>query len=125
MIGKKLTALHQSHRMRMNFLEGTPVIIRQAADAMLYMKFMFSHNSRAALPQQLIVVKQTSRNRILYGTDTNHGWIALDILKHPFEGGATYQLYLLTLEILMGSDVVERSQLSLYCYSLHCLVSYL
>ena len=83
---------------------------------------MLAHHGGVALAQQLIVVKQAARYGVLDGANADNGRVALDVLKHLLEGGATDKLYLLALEILMGGDVVERPQLALYCYSLHCVV---
>ena len=119
MVGEKLAALHQGHRMRMHFLEGAPVVLGQTADAVLDVEPVLPHHGGAALPEQLVVVEQTARDGVLDGGDSDDGRVALDVLEHLLEGGATDQLDLLSLEILMGGDVMERPQLSLYCYSLH------
>jgi len=41
------------------------------------------------------------------------------LLEHLLEGGATDELYLLTLKIQVGGNVVERPNQSLYRNSLH------
>ncbi len=107
MVGEELATLHQSHRMGVNLLQGAPVVIRQTADAVLDVELVLAHHGGSALPEQLVVVEQTARYGILDGADADDGRIALDVLEHLLEGGATNQLYLLALEILMGSDVVE------------------
>ena len=122
MVGEKLAALHQSHRMGVNLLQGAPVVVGQAADAVLDVELVLAHHGGAALAEQLVVVQQAAGDGVLDGANADDGRVALDIFEHLLEGGAANQLYLLTLEILMGGNVVKRPQLSLYGYSLHFLV---
>ena len=58
-------------------------------------------------------------------SDTDDCRIALDVFEHLLEGGATNQFHLFITEILMGSYVMKRPQLALYCYSLHLYCLYL
>ena len=109
----------------MNLLKCTPVIIGQTADAVLYMESVLAYYSRSTLAQKLIVVEQTARYGILDGYDADDCRIALDVFEHLLEGGATNQFHLFITEILMGSYVMKRPQLALYCYSLHLYCLYL
>ena len=109
--------------MGVNLLQGVPVVIWQTADAVLNVQLVLAHHGGSTLSEQFVVVKQTARYGILDGADANHRRVSLDILEHLLEGGAANQLNLFALKILMGSDVVKRPQLSLYCYSLHCRIS--
>ena len=109
--------------MGVNLLQGAPVVIRQTADAVLNVQLVLAHHGGTALSEQLVVVEQASCYGIFDGADADHRRVSLDVLEHLLEGGAANQLNLFALKILMGSDVVERSQLSLYCYSLHCRIS--
>ena len=121
MVGQESAALHQGYGMGMHFLNAGPVVIGQTADAVGDVQFMFSHNSGARVAQQLVVVEQTACNGVLDGGHSDDGGVSLDVLKHLFEGGAADELHLLALEMLVGSDVVKRSQQTLYGYSLHAL----
>ena len=125
MIGEESATLHQCHRMGMNLLKCTPVIIGQTADAVLYMESVLAYYCRSTLAQKLIVVEQTARYGILDGYDADDCRIALDVFEHLLEGGATNQFHLFITEILMGSYVMKRPQLALYCYSLHLYCLYL
>ena len=64
-------------------------------------------------------MQQRPGNGIFYGYHTYDGRIGFDFREYFFESGTAYQLYLFTLEILMGGYVVERPYVSLYCNSLH------
>ena len=64
-------------------------------------------------------MEQAARYGVFNGADAYHGRVALDVFEHLFEGSTTDDFNLFTLEILVGGNVVERSQLSLNCYSLH------
>ena len=73
----------------MNLLQGTPVVGRQTADAVLDVEFVLTHHGGSALPEQLVVVEQTSGDGVLDGADADDGRISLDVLKHLLEGSAT------------------------------------
>ncbi len=89
MVGQELPTLHQSHRMGVNLLQGAPVVIRQAADAVLDVELVLAHHGGSALPEQLVVVEQAARYGVLDGADADDCRIALDVLEHLLEGGAT------------------------------------
>jgi len=117
------TALHQGNGVRVHLIDGIPVVIGQTADAMLYMKLVFSYDGCVRSPQQVIVVQQTSRDGILDGNQSYHRGITLDILENLFESGATNRLDLFFREILMGCYIVERAPESLDGNSLHFVFS--
>ena len=119
MVGQELAALHEGYRMGVNLLQGAPVVFWQTADAVLYVELVLAYHGGSALPEQFVIVEQTARNGVFNGADAYHGRVALDIFEHLFEGSTTDDFYLFALEILVGGNVVERSQLSLNCYSLH------
>ena len=89
MVGEELATLHQRHRMRVNLLQGAPVVGRQAANAVLDVELVLSHHGGSALPEQLVVVEQTAGDGVLDGADADDGRISLDVLKHLLEGSAT------------------------------------
>jgi hypothetical protein len=107
--------------MGMNLLNGVPVVFRQTTDAVGDVELVFSHNGGARVAQQLVVVEQRTRYRVLDGEHADGGGVLLDVAKHLFEGGTTYQLYLFSLEIQVRRYIVERPDQSLYRYSLHIL----
>ena len=121
MSGKKLTALHEGHRVRMDLTDRIPVVIRQTADAVLYVELMLSDDSSARHSKQFIIVKETTSYRILYCQHRYNGRIILHALEHLLKGLTAYKLQLLSLEILVCGNVVETAQFSLYGYSLHIL----
>lgn len=121
MSGKKLTALHEGHRVRMNLTNRFPVVIRQTADAVLYVELMLSDDGSTRHPKQFIIVKKTAGYRILYCQHRYNGRIILHALEHLLKGLTAYKLQLLSLEILVCGNVVETAQFSLYGYSLHIL----
>lgn len=121
MSGKKLAALHESHRVRMNLADRFPVVIMQTADAVLYVELVLSDDSSARHPKQFIIVKETAGYRILYCQHRYNGRVILHALKHLFKGLTADKLQLLSLEILVCGNVVETAQFSLYGYSLHIL----
>jgi len=82
-------------------------------------EFVLTHDACSRVAQQLVVVEQAAGNGVLDGHHANGGGVALDVLKHLFEGGAADELHLLTVEILVGGHVVERTHKALYRYSLH------
>jgi hypothetical protein len=122
MLGKELTALHQSHRMGMYLGNGVPVILRQTADAVGDVQLMLANHCRATISQQLIVVEQRTSNGVLNGEHTDGRRILLDVCKHLFKGTAADQLNLFSLEIQVRRNVVERPYQSLYSYSLHLFI---
>ena len=79
----------------------------------------FSPLTDSALPEQFVIVEQAARDGVFYSADTYYSRVALDVFEHLFEGSTTDDFNLFALEILVGGNVVERSQLSLNCYSLH------
>jgi hypothetical protein len=83
---------------------------------------MFTYHRRARVAQQLIVMQQRTRNRVLYGQHTDGSRILLDTLEHLFEGGTADELYLFSLEIQVRRNVVERPRQSLYGNPLHILL---
>ena len=119
MVGQELAALHEGYRMGVNLLQGAPVVFWQTADAVLYMELVLAYHGGSALSEQFVIVEQTARNGVFNGADAYHGRVALDVFEHLFEGSTTDDFNLFALEILVGGNVVERSQLSLNCYSLH------
>ena len=119
--GKKLPTLHERYRMGMDLTDRVPVIIRQATDAVLYVKLMLTDNRCARHPEQFVIVEEAPGNRILYCQHRNDGRIILDTLEYLLEGIATDKLQLLSLEILVCGNVMETAQLSLNGYSLHIL----
>ena len=119
MVGQELAALHEGYRMGVNLLQGAPVVFWQTADAVLYVELVLAYHGGSALPEQFVIVEQTARNGVFNGADAYHGRVALDVFEHLFEGSTTDDFNLFALEILVGGNVVERSQLSLNCYSLH------
>jgi hypothetical protein len=84
-------------------------------------EFVLSYYCGATVAQQLIVVQQTTRNRILDGEHADRRGILLDILKDLFEGRAANKLYLFPLEIQVCRNIVERPDQSLNGNSLHIL----
>ena len=121
MVGKEVATLLQGNGMRMHLTQGSPVVLRQATNAMLYMQFILPYHRCARLSEQVIVVEQRPCDGVLY---CQHGYnrrITLYTFEHLLEGVTANQLYLLALIILVGCDVVERPYLSLYCNSLHLL----
>ena len=64
-------------------------------------------------------MQQRSGDGIFYGYHTYHRGIVLDFPEYFFESGTTYQLYLLAFEVLVGGYIVERTNVPLYCHSLH------
>lgn len=86
---------------------------------MLDVEFVFAHDGCTRISQQLVVVKQRAGDGILNGQHAHDGGVALDMCEHFLEGGAAQQLHLLVLEVLVGRDVMERAQFSLYCYPFH------
>ena len=121
MVAQVLAALHQGDGVGVDFGDGVPVVIGQTADAMRDVQLVLTYDGGARVAQQFIVVEQAAGNSVFNGGHADAGGVALDILEHLFEGGAADELYLLALEILMGGDVVERPEFSLYGYSLHIL----
>ena len=105
--------------MGVNLLQGAPVVFWQTADAVLYMELVFAYHGGSALPEQFVIVEQAARNGVFYSADAYYSRVALDVFEHLFEGSTTDDFNLFALEILVGGNVVERSQLSLNCYSLH------
>ena len=105
--------------MGVNLLQGAPVVFWQTADAVLYMELVFAYHGGSALPEQFVIVEQAARNGVFYGANAYYCRVALDVFEHLFEGSTTDDFNLFALEILVGGNVVERSQLSLNCYSLH------
>ena len=83
---------------------------------------MLTYDGGVRVTKQLIVVKETAGNSILYGKHTYHGGIFLHICKDLFEGSAADELHLLALEIQMGCHIVERTGLTLDGYSLHTVL---
>ena len=120
-VGEVVAALHQRHGVRVHLVHRSPVVLGQTADAVAYVQFMLSHDRRSRLLQQFVVVQQAPRDGVLYRHHAYGGGVALDVLEHLLECGAADELYLLSLEILMGGDIVEGAQQSLYCYSFHII----
>ena len=65
------------------------------------------HYGSATLTKQFVIVEQATSNGILDGSDSDDSRVTLDILKHFLKGCTTNQLYLLTLEVFMRSNVME------------------
>jgi hypothetical protein len=84
-------------------------------------QFVLSHNGCTTLAQQLVVMKQGTCNGILNSSHTNHRWVLADAVKHLLERRTTFQLYLLSLEVQVCCDIVERTYQSLYCNPFHIL----
>ena len=103
----------------MNLADGAPIVVGQTADAMGDVQLVLSHNSGAALAQQFVVVQQRTGYRILDSCHAYHRRVFMDALEHLLKRGAALQLYLFTLEVEVGRNVVERTRQSLYSYSFH------
>ena len=103
----------------MNLFYGVPIIFWQTVDRVLYVKLMLTHNSGVRVTKQLIVMKETAGNSILYGKHTYCRWVFLYLLEDLLESLAAYQLYLLAFVELMSRNVMERPDNTLYCYSFH------
>jgi hypothetical protein len=88
-------------------------------------QLVFPHNRETTLAQQLIVVQQASRYGVFYRHQTNHGAVVLYVLEDILESVAAYQLYVLTLKIVVCRHIVETALDSLYCYSCHFCLYYL
>ena len=84
-LGQELTALHQRHRMRVDFCNRLPVVFRQTADAMGDVQLVLSDNRGSGVTEQLIVVEQGACNGILDGEHTDGSGILLDTVKDLFE----------------------------------------
>ena len=125
MLLQELAALHEGNRMRMHFGDGVPVVVRQTTDAMGDVQLMLADNGRTAVAQQLVVMQQRAGNGILNGGQSYHRRVLAHAVEHLLEGGATDELYLLTLEIEVCRNVVERPYQSLYRYSLHRTLSFI
>ena len=82
-------------------------------------QLMLAHDGGARVAQQLVVMQQRTSNRILDGQHSDACRVFLHLCKHLFKGTAAYQLYLLTLKVEVGGNVVERPYQTLYRYSLH------
>ena len=123
MLCQKVAALHQSHWVRVNLGNSVPIVLRQTADAVSNVQLVLAYHRCTAVAQQLVVVQQATSNRILYGQHTYGSGILLYLLEHLFEGAAAYKLYLLSLEVKVCRYIVERPYQSLYCNSLHYLIS--
>ena len=119
MLSKELTALHESHGMRMYLGNGVPIVFRQAADAVRDMEFVLTNDRGSAVAQQLVVVEQRASYGILDGQHTDGGRVFAHLTEHLLESRTTDELDLLSLEIEVGGNVMERTNQSLYRYSLH------
>ena len=83
---------------------------------------MLAHDGTSAVAKQFVIVKQTARNRILNGQESNDVAILLDVLEYLLERIATNQLQFLIVEELVGGNVMEGSLNSLYGYFLHLVL---
>ena len=99
--------------------DGVPVVFRQTADAMRDVQLMLANDGGSRVAQQLVVVQQRASNRVLDGQHANGGGVLAHLRKNFFECATAYQLNLFSLEIEVGSNVVERPYQTLYRYSLH------
>ena len=106
----------------MNLRNAVPVVVRQTADAVCDVQLMLTHDGRAWVGQQFVVVQQRAGNGILYRRHADDRRVFLNVVEHLFECRAADKLYLLTLEIQVCRNVVERPYQSLYRYSLHLSV---
>ena len=88
----------------MYLLQGSPVVIGQAADAVADVELVLTHDGCPAGTEQLIVVQQAARNGVLNGQHADDRGVALDVLKHFLERIAADQRDLLALEILVGGN---------------------
>lgn len=106
----------------MHFGNGVVAILWQATDGVLYVQLMLAYHRCPACGEQFVVVKQRACYGVLDGEHSYNRWVSLDILEHSLESGAADKLYLLSLKELVGGDVMERSDKSLYSYSFHILL---
>ena len=83
---QEVAALHQGYGVRVYLGDGVPIILRQTADTVRDVQLMLAHDGSTAVAQQLVVVQQAARNRILDSQHTYGGRILLHLLKHLFEG---------------------------------------
>ena len=72
--------------MRVNFSNRIPIIFWQTADAMRDVELVLPYYGSTTVAQQLIIVQQTTRNRILDGKHADGRGIFLNIFKDLFEG---------------------------------------
>ena len=66
-------------------------------------------------------MQQRARNGILDSQHTDGRWVFLDVFKHLLDSATADELYLLSLEVEVRRNVVERPDESLYGYSLHLI----
>ena len=116
---EKIAALHQSHRMRVDFCDVCPVLIRKAHDGVRDAQLVFAYDLHSAFAKELVVVEQRTGNGVLYGNKSNDIAVLLHLFKHLFEGVAADEFYLCALEISVACHIVETSHFSLYCYFNH------
>ena len=85
-LGQKLAALHQGYGMGVYLLDGVPVVVRQAADAVGDVQLVLADDGGARVAQQLVVMQQATGNGILDGQHTDAGGVLAHAVKHLFEG---------------------------------------
>ena len=85
-LSQEVAALHQGYGVRVYLGNGVPIVLRQTADAVGDVQLMLAYDGSTAITQQLVVVQQTTRNRILDSQHAYGGRILLHLLKHLFEG---------------------------------------
>ena len=66
-------------------------------------------------------MQQRTGNGVLDGQHANGGGVLFDGGKHLLKRRAANQLHLVTFEVEMGGDVVERPYQTLYCNLSHIL----
>ena len=103
----------------MPFLNGGPIVVGQAAEAVLDMQFMLTDHSGARVTQQFVIMEQTSCDSVFDGRHSYHCGVAPDIVIDFLEGGTADDLHLLTLEVQVCGDVVERPYSTLNGYTFH------
>ena len=118
---EELPTLHQCDRVRVYLLYGVPVILWQTADAVRDMQFVFAYYRSARITEEFVVMQQTAGNRVLYRQHADGRRVLLNGSKDLLECRAADKLYLLPLEVEVGSNIVERPYESLNGYSLHFL----
>ena len=113
--------LHEGHGVGVYLGDGLPRVVGQTADAMGDVELMLDYDGGARVAQQLVVVEQATGDGVLDGGHCNHGRVLANALVNLFKRLAAEQLQLLALEVLVGGDVVKRTDLALYGYSFHNL----
>ena len=119
---QEAAALGKGHGVGVYFAYVVGRVFGQAHQAMLYVQLVLTHDAHAALAQKLVVVEQAAGDGVFNRHHTEAGAVDAHLPEHVLERIAAHEPELLSFEILMGGNVVERTANALDGYLFHAVL---